>query len=321
MKILLAQPRGFCAGVERAITIVERALAVHGAPIYVRHEIVHNRYVVNLLKGKGTVFVNEIDVVPDGSVLVFSAHGVPKSVKTKAMERDLKIYDATCPLVTKVHSEVEKMCSQGYQIVMIGHVGHPEVEGTVGQIPAKIEVIEKPEQVKKLQVYDPNKIAYVSQTTISLDDAREVIRALREKYPRVHEPKKDDICYATQNRQRAVRALAEKADLVLVVGSKASSNSNRLREVAEGAGIPAYLVDSPEELEFSWFKGVNVVGITAGASAPEILVEQIIQKLRQMGATHVQTMEGVEENVQFPLPKGLWKRDLEAASKQNEEAR
>lgn len=317
MKILLAQPRGFCAGVERAITIVERALAVHGTPIYVRHEIVHNRYVVNLLKKKGSIFVNEIDEVPDGAVLVFSAHGVPKSVKAKAMARDLKIYDATCPLVTKVHSEVEKMHSQGFQIVMIGHVGHPEVEGTVGQISAKIEVIEKPEQVKDLHVNDPNKIAYVSQTTISLDDAREVIKALRQKYPNVHEPKKDDICYATQNRQKAVRLLAEQSDLVLVVGSKTSSNSNRLREVAEGVGTPAHLIDGPEELDPSWFKGVNAVGITAGASAPEILVEHIIEKLQEMGATEIQSIDGVKENVQFPLPKGLWKKDLETARGQS----
>ncbi len=315
MKVYLAQPRGFCAGVDRAIAIVERALIVHGAPIYVRHEIVHNKYVVHTLNEKGAIFVNEISEVPDGSVLVFSAHGVPKAIEEEARSRDLKIYDATCPLVTKVHAEVAKMYRNGYQIVMIGHKGHPEVEGTVGQVPTEIEVIERPEQVSELQVADPDKISYVSQTTISHDESKEVIRALKDRFPNIVEPKKADICYATQNRQDAVKLLAKEVELVLVVGSRTSSNSNRLREVAERVGTPAYLIDGADELNEDWFKGVEKVGITAGASAPEILVEEIIERLYTFSDVTVETMPGVEENVEFPLPKGLWKKDLEEAQK------
>lgn len=315
MKVYLAQPRGFCAGVDRAIAIVERALIVHGAPIYVRHEIVHNKYVVHTLNEKGAIFVNEISEVPDGSVLVFSAHGVPKAIEDEARSRDLKIYDATCPLVTKVHAEVAKMYRNGYQIVMIGHKGHPEVEGTVGQVPTEIEVIERPEQVSELQVADPDKISYVSQTTISHDESKEVIRALKDRFPNILEPKKADICYATQNRQDAVKLLAKEVELVLVVGSRTSSNSNRLREVAERVGTPAYLIDGADELNEDWFKGVEKVGITAGASAPEILVEEIIERLYTFSDVTVETMPGVEENVEFPLPKGLWKKDLEEAQK------
>lgn len=313
MKIILAQPRGFCAGVDRAIAIVERALTVHGAPIYVRHEIVHNKHVVNTLREKGSIFVNEIDEVPDGAVLVFSAHGVPKAVEEKARSRDLTIYDATCPLVTKVHMEVSKMHRNGYQIVMIGHAGHPEVEGTVGQVPSEIDVIEKPSQVWDLNVHDPEKVSYVSQTTISFDDAKNVIQELKKRFPKVLEPKKADICYATQNRQDAVKELARQVDLVLVVGSKTSSNSNRLREVAEGAGAKAYLLDDAGEISSEWFEGVECVGITAGASAPEILVEEIIGRLKLLGADEVKTMEGRKEDVKFPLPKGLWRKDVENA--------
>ncbi|MBQ8829643.1 MAG: 4-hydroxy-3-methylbut-2-enyl diphosphate reductase [Burkholderiaceae bacterium] len=313
MKVLLAQPRGFCAGVDRAIAIVERALVVHGAPIYVRHEIVHNKYVVNTLRNKGAIFVNEVSEVPDNSVLVFSAHGVPRSVEDEARARKLKIYDATCPLVTKVHAEVAKMHRNGYQIIMIGHKGHPEVEGTVGQVPSEIEVIESPEQVQSLDVKDPEKVAYVSQTTISHDDAKKVIQSLKERFPQILEPKKADICYATQNRQDAVKELAKSVDLVLVVGSKTSSNSNRLREVAEKVGTRAYLIDGASELDEKWFDGVKCIGITAGASAPEILVEEIIEKLKSFSLISVTTMSGVEENVEFPLPKVLWKKDVEAA--------
>lgn len=315
MKVYLAQPRGFCAGVDRAIAIVERALIVHGAPIYVRHEIVHNKYVVHTLNEKGAIFVNEISEVPDGSVLVFSAHGVPKAIEEEARSRDLKIYDATCPLVTKVHAEVAKMYRSGYQIVMIGHKGHPEVEGTVGQVPTEIEVIERPEQVSELQAADPDKISYVSQTTISHDESKEVIRALKDRFPNIVEPKKADICYATQNRQDAVKLLAKDVELVLVVGSRTSSNSNRLREVAERVGTPAYLIDGADELNEDWFKGVEKVGITAGASAPEILVEEIIERLYTFSDVTVETMPGVEEDVEFPLPKGLWKKDLEEAQR------
>lgn len=315
MKILLAEPRGFCAGVDRAIAIVERALIVHGAPIYVRHEIVHNKHVVSTLREKGSIFVNEVSEVPDGSVVVFSAHGVPKAVEEEARSRDLIIYDATCPLVTKVHAEVSKMHRGGYQIVMIGHRGHPEVEGTVGQVPSAIEVVEKPKQVWDLKVEDPEKVSYVSQTTISYDDARRVIDELKKRFPKVVEPKKADICYATQNRQDAVKALAKEVDLVLVVGSKSSSNSNRLREVAEGAGAKAYLLDDAEEIDSTWFEGVENVGITAGASAPEILVEEIVGRLRDLGADEVRTLGGTPEDVKFPLPKGLWQKDVDNAAK------
>ncbi len=319
MEIVLAQPRGFCAGVDRAIAIVERALQVHGAPIYVRHEIVHNKYVVSKLREKGSVFVHEIDEVPDGSVLVFSAHGVPKAIQKKAQERNLIIYDATCPLVRKVHAEVSKMDKDGYQIIMIGHAGHPEVEGTVGQVDADVQIVEKPSDVANLSVGNPEKVAYVSQTTISLDDARAVIKSLKELYPKILEPKKDDICYATQNRQDAVKRLAAEVDIVLVVGSKNSSNSNRLREVAEGAGTKAYLLNGADEIEEAWFKHTQKVGITAGASAPEVLVTQVIEALKGIGVRSIKTMEGVEENVEFPLPKGLWKKDMEeAALKRNQ---
>jgi 4-hydroxy-3-methylbut-2-enyl diphosphate reductase len=313
MKVLLARPRGFCAGVDRAIAIVERALLVYGAPIYVRHEIVHNRNVVKRLCQKGSIFVDELHEIPEGSVVVFSAHGAPKAVFEEAKRRNLKIFDATCPLVTKVHTEVEKLDADGYQIIMIGHEGHPEVEGTVGQVASKIDVIESPSQIEDLKIRNPDKVAYVSQTTISHDEAKIVIKALREKFPKIAEPKKEDICYATQNRQDAVKKLAKLSDLVLVVGSKSSSNSNRLREVAEGAGCRAYLLDDAGGLNVEWFKGVGTVGITAGASAPEDLVVEIVQTLRQWGGEDPEDLTGVEENVKFPLPKGLWKSDVEKA--------
>lgn len=315
-KVLLANPRGFCAGVYRAIAIVERALQVYGAPIYVRHEIVHNKHVVNRLKSSGSVFVDELDEVPDGAVLVFSAHGVPKAIEEKARSRNLTIFDATCPLVRKVHAEVKKMYDAGYQIVMIGHAGHPEVEGTVGQVPTEIQVIEKKEEIEKLKVSDKNKIAYVSQTTISLDDARSLIQELKGHYPNIKEPKKADICYATQNRQDAVKKLARESDIIIVVGSKTSSNSNRLREVAEGVGTKAFLIDDASELKKEWFDNVDVVGVTAGASAPEILVEEIVEVLKMWGAETIETCSGVEEKVEFPLPKGLWKKDLEKSQQE-----
>jgi len=305
MDIVLAQPRGFCAGVDRAIEIVERALAVHGAPIYVRHEIVHNTFVVEDLRGKGAVFVDELHEVPAGGTVVFSAHGVSKQVQAEAAQRGLRVFDATCPLVTKVHVEVAKMHAAGYEIVMIGHEGHPEVEGTMGQLAAGMHLVETVEDVQRLQPADAQRLAYVTQTTLSLDDAAAVIAALKQRFPTIAEPKKADICYATQNRQDAVKFMAPQVDVVVVVGSPNSSNSNRLREVAQRFGVPAYLVDSAAQLDAAWFAGAKRIGVTAGASAPEVLVEQVLAALKGLGAGSVRTLDGVTEDVVFPLPKGL----------------
>jgi 4-hydroxy-3-methylbut-2-enyl diphosphate reductase len=303
MEILLANPRGFCAGVERAIEIVERALEKFGAPIYVRHEVVHNRYVVEGLRAKGAVFVDELDQVPDGATVIFSAHGVPKAVREEADRRGLRVFDATCPLVTKVHLEVERHCRAGREIVMIGHKGHPEVEGTMGQGHCGMYLVEKAADVAGLQVKDPARLAYVTQTTLSVDDASAVVAALKARFPAIVGPKKDDICYATQNRQDAVKRLSASCDLVLVVGSPTSSNSNRLREVAAGRHVPAYLIDGPEEVRPEWLAGKRRIGLTAGASAPEVLVEQVVARLRALGAEAVGQVEGASENVVFPLPR------------------
>jgi 4-hydroxy-3-methylbut-2-en-1-yl diphosphate reductase len=305
MEALLAQPRGFCAGVDRAIEIVERALERFGAPIYVRHEIVHNEHVVNDLRGKGAVFVDDLDQVPSGATLIFSAHGVARSVRDEAAQRGLTIFDATCPLVTKVHVEVAKMRRDGREIVMIGHAGHPEVAGTMGQIDDGIHLVETPQDVERLVVGDPTKLAYVTQTTLSVDDCQTVIEALRRRFPGISEPKKQDICYATQNRQDAVKFLAPQCDLVLVVGSPSSSNSNRLREVAQKMGCQARLVGSAAELDPVWLEGCRRVGVTAGASAPEVLVQELIEKLRSFGVKSVRALPGIEEDVSFPLPRGL----------------
>jgi len=307
MEVLLAQPRGFCAGVDRAIEIVERALAIHGAPIYVRHEIVHNRYVVDELRAKGAVFVDELDQVPAGGIVIFSAHGVPKPVQADATARGLRVFDATCPLVTKVHIEVAKMRAAGREIVMIGHEGHPEVEGTMGQVDGGMHLVETVDDVEKLQVRDPQALAYVTQTTLSLDDAAEVIAALKRRFPTIAEPKKADICYATQNRQDAVKFMAPQVDVVIVVGSVNSSNSNRLREVAERFGVPAHLVDGADNIDPAWVRGRRRIGVTAGASAPEVLVDAVVNRLRELGAGSVRPLAGVQENVVFPLPKGLGK--------------
>jgi 4-hydroxy-3-methylbut-2-enyl diphosphate reductase len=305
MDVLLAQPRGFCAGVDRAIEIVERALAVHGAPIYVRHEIVHNNTVVEDLRRKGAVFVDELADVPAGATVVFSAHGVSKEVQREAAERVLRVFDATCPLVTKVHVEVAKMHAAGYEIVMVGHHGHPEVEGTMGQLTGGMHLVETVDDVARLGVRDPERVAYVTQTTLSLDDAAAVIDALKRRFPQIAEPKRADICYATQNRQDAVKFMAPQVDIVIVVGSPNSSNSNRLREVAERFGVPAYLVDTAAQLDPAWFQGRRRVGVTAGASAPEVLVTELIDALKRLGAGSVRTQAGVTEDVVFPMPKGL----------------
>jgi 4-hydroxy-3-methylbut-2-en-1-yl diphosphate reductase len=305
IEILLAQPRGFCAGVDRAIEIVERALERHGAPIYVRHEIVHNTHVVAQLRGKGAIFVEELDEVPTGATLVFSAHGVSRAVREAARQRGLNVFDATCPLVTKVHVEVAKMRAQGREIVMIGHAGHPEVEGTMGQADAGIYLVGTPEDVDSLEVRDPEHLAYVTQTTLSVDDAAQVVQALKRRFPSIAEPKKADICYATQNRQDAVKALASQVDLVIVVGSRNSSNSNRLREVAERFGVPAHLVEDASGVDARWLAGSSRIGLTAGASAPELLVRQVVERLREAGAHAVRSLDGVIEEVVFPLPKGL----------------
>ncbi|MFO1282221.1 MAG: 4-hydroxy-3-methylbut-2-enyl diphosphate reductase [Burkholderiales bacterium] len=305
MDILLANPRGFCAGVDRAIAIVEQALALHGAPIYVRHEVVHNRFVVDDLKGKGAVFVDELDQVPEGATVVFSAHGVSKAVQAEAAARGLKVFDATCPLVTKVHAEIAKMRAQGREIVMIGHAGHPEVEGTMGQCDGGVHLVESVGDVARLTVGDPDKLAYVTQTTLSVDDAAAIVEALRRRFPAIVGPKKDDICYATQNRQDAVKALAGSVDLVIVVGSPNSSNSNRLREVAAHRGVPARMVDQAAELDPSWIRGVRRVGVTAGASAPEVLVREVIDRLRSLGAGSVVELDGRVESVTFALPAEL----------------
>jgi len=305
MEVLLAQPRGFCAGVDRAIEIVERALAIHGAPIYVKHEIVHNTYVVSDLRAKGAVFVEELDAIPPGSIVVFSAHGVSKAVEREAQARGLRVFDATCPLVTKVHVEVAKMRAQGREIVMIGHVGHPEVEGTMGQADDGMYLVETVADVERLRVRDPQRLAYVTQTTLSIDDAAAIVAALKRRFPHIAEPKKADICYATQNRQDAVKFLAPQVDVVIVIGSPTSSNSNRLREVAERFGVAAYLVDSAEGIDPAWLEGRARVGVTAGASAPEVLVQETLARLKALGARNVRTLQGVAENVTFPLPKGL----------------
>jgi 4-hydroxy-3-methylbut-2-enyl diphosphate reductase len=306
--VLLANPRGFCAGVERAIAIVERALELHGAPIYVRHEIVHNRSVVESLRAKGAVFVNELDQVPAGGIVIFSAHGVAKAVQAEAERRGLKVFDATCPLVTKVHLEVAKMLREGYEIVMIGHKGHPEAEGTMGQASAGMYLAETLADVAALEPRSPEKLAYVTQTTLSLDDAQAMIAALKARFPAIRGPKKDDICYATQNRQDAVKLMAPQCDLVIVVGSPNSSNSNRLREVAQKAGVPAYMVDSAAELRAEWLQGKRRVGITAGASAPEALVQELLERLRSLGAADVHPLDGIAERVQFTLPRELAQR-------------
>ncbi len=305
MEVLLAQPRGFCAGVERAIEIVERALEQFGAPLYVRHEIVHNKYVVDDLRAKGAVFVEELAEVPRGSTVIFSAHGVSKEVRAEAERRGLKVFDATCPLVTKVHIEVAKMLKAGYEIVMIGHRGHPEAEGTMGQSEHGMYLVETIDDVARLAVVHPGKLAYVTQTTLSVDDANSIVAALKARFPAVRGPKKDDICYATQNRQDAVKFMAPRCDVVIVVGSPNSSNSNRLREVAEYIGAQAYMVDSAADLRPEWVAGKGRIGVTAGASAPEVLVREVIARLRELGATRITPLEGVVEKVVFTLPRAL----------------
>jgi len=305
MDLLLAEPRGFCAGVDRAITIVERALALHGAPVYVRHEVVHNKFVVGGLRRKGAVFIEDLTDVPTGSILVFSAHGVPQSVRREAEARGLTVFDATCPLVTKVHLEVSRLRAQGKEIVMIGHAGHPEVEGTMGQSDGGMYLVESLEQVGGLKVADEHNIAFVTQTTLSVDDASSIVDALKKRFPDIVGPKKDDICYATQNRQDAVKLLVKQCDVVIVVGSPNSSNSNRLREVAANVGVQSYLVDEAGGLEPEWFAGKTRVGISAGASAPELLVQGVVARLREMGANQVTELQGIRENIVFPLPKTL----------------
>lgn len=305
MQVFLANPRGFCAGVDRAIEIVERALALYGAPIYVRHEVVHNKYVVDDLRRKGAIFVEELNEVPSGNTVIFSAHGVSQAVRQEAEARGLKVFDATCPLVTKVHVEVAKMRASGKEIIMIGHKGHPEVEGTMGQATGGMYLVETPDDVAALAVKDPGNLAFVTQTTLSVDDAAKIIEALKQRFPTIQGPKKDDICYATQNRQDAVKALALQSDVVIIVGSPNSSNSNRLREVAELLGVPAYMVDTAADLRPEWVAGKARVGLSAGASAPEVLVEEVVARLRSLGATDVQDIVGVEERVVFPMPKNL----------------
>jgi 4-hydroxy-3-methylbut-2-enyl diphosphate reductase len=310
-EIILAQPRGFCAGVDRAIEIVERALQQFGAPIYVRHEIVHNAYVVKDLRDKGAIFIEELADVPAGNTVIFSAHGVSKAVQEEALQRGLNVFDATCPLVTKVHIEVAKMRRDGREVVMIGHNGHPEVEGTMGQTEAGMHLVETVEDVASLQVTDGDKLAYVSQTTLSVDDTTDIIAALKRRFPNIVEPKKGDICYATTNRQEAVKFMAPQADVVIVVGSPNSSNSNRLREVAEKKGVPAYMVDNASQIDPAWLQGRLRIGVTAGASAPEILVQAVIDRLKEFGAKSVRVLEGIEENVTFPMPKGLRPRNTD----------
>ena len=304
-EVLLANPRGFCAGVERAIGIVERALAIHGAPVYVRHEVVHNKFVVDELRRKGAIFVEQLSEVPAGATLIFSAHGVSKAVRADAEARGLRVFDATCPLVTKVHVEVAKMREDGREIIMIGHRGHPEVQGTMGQSAEGMYLVETAEDVARLKVNNPERLAYVTQTTLSVDDAASVVDALRARFPGIVGPKKDDICYATQNRQDAVKFMAPQCDLVIVVGSPSSSNSNRLREVAQSHGVEAYMVDNATQLRPEWIAGKGRIGVTAGASAPEVLVLEVIDRLAELGAKRVTQLKGIEENVVFPLPKGL----------------
>jgi len=314
VEVVLAQPRGFCAGVDRAIEIVERALTLHGTPIYVRHEIVHNTFVVADLSAKGAVFVDEMDEVPPGSTVIFSAHGVAKSVQSEAAARGLRVFDATCPLVTKVHVEVAKMRAMGREVVMIGHAGHPEVEGTMGQAEDGMLLVQTVEDVERLAVRDPERLGYVTQTTLSMDDAAAIVQALKRRFPAIAEPKRADICYATQNRQDAVKFMAPRVDIVIVIGSETSSNSNRLREVAERFGVSAYLVDTAADLQPQWLAGKRRVGVTAGASAPEVLIEQLVARLRELGAGSVRTLEGVREHVIFPMPKGLHNRTAHEAT-------
>jgi len=313
MKVLLANPRGFCAGVDRAIDIVERALELFGPPIYVRHEVVHNRYVVDRLRGLGAVFVDELDQVPEGATVIFSAHGVSNAVVEEAARRGLRVFDATCPLVTKVHMEVHRYAREGRDVILIGHAGHPEVEGTMGRFDASfgghIHLVENVSDVAKLEVRDPSKLSFVTQTTLSVDDTTEIVNALRERFPMLATPRKEDICYATQNRQDAVKKLLEQCDVLLVVGSRTSSNSNRLRELADRAGIPGYLVDGPEDLRTEWFEGKSAVGVTAGASAPELLVHGVVEKLRSWGGQAPHEIVGREEKVFFTLPRGLRRAD------------
>jgi 4-hydroxy-3-methylbut-2-enyl diphosphate reductase len=309
-EILLAEPRGFCAGVDRAIEIVERAITKFGAPIYVRHEIVHNTYVVNDLKAKGAIFIEELSDVPPGATLVFSAHGVSQAVRREADERGFHVFDATCPLVTKVHVEVAKLAREGFEFIMIGHKGHPEVEGTMGQLSSGIHLVEEVADVAKVQLAQQERLAVVTQTTLSVDDAAEILAAVRSRFPQVREPKQQDICYATQNRQDAVKVMAPQVDVVVVVGSPTSSNSNRLRELAERLGTPGYMVDAVEDLQAEWFEGRSRVGLTAGASAPDVLVQAVIVRLRGLGATSVRKMDGVVEHIRFPLPMGLGDKSM-----------
>lgn len=308
-EVLLAEPRGFCAGVDRAIEIVERALTRFGAPIYVRHEIVHNTYVVNDLKRKGAIFIEDLNDVPAGATLVFSAHGVSQAVRKEAAQRGFQVFDATCPLVTKVHVEVAKLAKEGYEFIMIGHKGHPEVEGTMGQLTEGIYLVEEACDVQQVRPRG-DKLAVVTQTTLSVDDAAEILAEVKRRFPHVREPKKQDICYATQNRQDAVKVLAPVVDVVIVVGSPTSSNSNRLRELAQRLGTPAYMVEGAQDLQPQWFEGGQRVGLTAGASAPDVLVQQVIEALRALGATTIRKMDGVTENVHFPLPRGLGDRSM-----------
>jgi 4-hydroxy-3-methylbut-2-enyl diphosphate reductase len=303
--VLLAEPRGFCAGVDRAIEIVEKALAKFGAPIYVRHEIVHNTYVVNDLKSKGAIFIEALDAVPAGATLVFSAHGVSRAVQQEALARGFRIFDATCPLVTKVHVEVAKLDKEGFEFIMIGHKGHPEVEGTMGQLDEGIHLVENVADVARIAPAQTQKLAVVTQTTLSVDDAAEIAAAIKARFPMVREPKQQDICYATQNRQDAVKLMSSQVDVVIVVGSPTSSNSNRLAELAHKLGTPGYMVDSADDLQQDWLEGSQRVGLTAGASAPEILVQQVIARLKALGAVSVQTLSGTPETIKFPLPKGL----------------
>jgi 4-hydroxy-3-methylbut-2-en-1-yl diphosphate reductase len=303
--ILLAEPRGFCAGVDRAIDIVERALEKFGAPIYVRHEIVHNTFVVNDLKSKGAIFIEDLADVPPGSTLVFSAHGVSKAVQDEAAARGFHVFDATCPLVSKVHMEVAKLAKEGYEFIMIGHKGHPEVEGTMGQLDHGIHLVEDVADVAQVRPAQTDKLAVVTQTTLSVDDAAQIMGAVRERFPHIRQPKQQDICYATQNRQDAVKMMAQEVDVVIVVGSPTSSNSNRLAELARKLGVPSYMVDSPQELRAEWLEGKSRVGLTAGASAPEVLVQDVVARVKALGAVSVRKMDGIVETVKFPLPKGL----------------
>jgi 4-hydroxy-3-methylbut-2-enyl diphosphate reductase len=309
-EVVLAEPRGFCAGVDRAIEIVERALKRFGAPIYVRHEIVHNTYVVNDLKAKGAIFIEELDEVPAGATLVFSAHGVSQAVRREAAARGFSVFDATCPLVTKVHVEVAKLHKEGYEFVMIGHKGHPEVEGTMGQLYDGIYLVEDVADVARVPVQNPDRLAVVTQTTLSVDDTADILAAVKRRFPNVRQPKKQDICYATQNRQDAVKVLSPAVDVVIVVGSPTSSNSNRLRELADRLGRPAYMIDHADDLQAAWFEGATRVGLTAGASAPDILVQQVIARLRELGAVSLRKLDGVVETVHFPLPKGLGDKSM-----------